>query len=90
MDAEVKPQRSLRLINFALGISDYDYLTLLRDEIRRCKDRKAAAAAEKELQKIVTDMIPDSWSQPAAYRKMESARARLGDLIEKLKAGSGK
>ena len=90
LDAEVKPQRSLRLVNFALGISDYDYLTLLRDEIRSCKDRKAAAAAEKELQEIVTDMIPDSWSQPAAYRKMESGRIRLGDLIEKLKAESGK
>lgn len=85
MGQETVPQRSLRLVNFALGISDYDYLTLLRDEIRSCKDRKAAAAAEKELQEIITDMIPDSWSQPEDYRKLETAKNRIGDLIEQLR-----
>ena len=90
MDAEVKPQRSLRLINFALGVSDFDYLTLLRKEIRAAGNTPAAAAAEKELQAIMKDMIPDCWSQPADYRKLENARNRIGDLIEQLRSNTGK
>ncbi|MBQ9336867.1 MAG: DUF4091 domain-containing protein [Lentisphaeria bacterium] len=89
MDAEVKPQRSLRLVNFALGISDFDYLTLLRQEIRAAGDTPAAAA-EKELQTILGDMIPDCWSQPADYLKLENARNRIGDLIEQLRSNTGK
>ena len=82
---ETVPQRSLRLINFALGISDFDYVKILRDEIRTAKDRKAADAAEKELNGILLKLIPDWRDQPADYRTMDQARTRIGDLIESLR-----
>ncbi|MBE6372221.1 MAG: DUF4091 domain-containing protein [Lentisphaerae bacterium] len=90
MEKETVPQRSLRLVNFALGVSDFDYVKILRDEIRTAKDRKAAAAAEKELNDILLKLIPDWRDQPADYHTMVQARIQIGDLIEKLKAGSGK
>ena len=79
------PQRSLRLVNFALGISDFDYVKILRDEIRTAKDRKAAAAAEKELNGILVKLIPDWRDQPADYHTMDQDRIRIGDLIESLR-----
>ena len=90
MEKETVPQRSLRLVNFALGISDFDYVKILRDEISRAKDRNAAEAAEKELNGILLKLIPDWRDQPADYRKLDEAKARIGDLIEKLKADTGK
>ena len=87
---ETVPQRSLRLVNFALGISDFDYVKILRDEISRAKDRNAAEAAEKELNDILLKLVPDWRDQPADYRKLDEAKARIGDLIEQLRAGSGK
>ena len=82
---ETVPQRSLRLVNFALGISDFDYVEILRNEIRRTKDRKAAAAAENELNNILWKMLPCWRDQPENYRIMEQARNRIGDLIESLR-----
>lgn len=84
------PQRSLRLVNFALGVSDFDYVKILRDEISRAKDRNAAEAAEKELNDILLNLIPDWRDQPADYRKLDDAKARIGDLIEQLRADPGK
>ena len=46
--------------------------------------------AEKELNDILLKLVPDWRDQPADYRKLDEARARIGDLIEKLKADTGK
>ena len=60
-------------------------MKILRDEIRTAKDRKAAAAAEKELNDMLLKLIPDWRDQPADYRKLDEAKARIGDLIESLR-----
>ncbi|MBR7130762.1 MAG: DUF4091 domain-containing protein, partial [Lentisphaeria bacterium] len=78
------PQRSMRLVNYALTVSDYDYMTILNSEIKRTAGSAESAAAAKELTGIIDTVSPDCWNQTFDYANICEGRAKIAGLIEKL------
>jgi hypothetical protein len=78
---DTHPQRSMRLVNFALTVSDYDYLALLQKLIRENAGTPAAAAAAGELTALVNGISPEWHFQTREYSKIETARERVAALI---------
>lgn len=81
---DANPQRSMRLVNFALCVSDYDYLAILGGLIKANSGTPEAAAAQKELERILNDVTPFWHEQTTEYRKIESGREKIAELIETL------
>lgn len=78
---DTHPQRSMRLVNFALTVSDYDYLALLQKLIRENAGTPAAAAAAGKLTALVNGISPEWHFQTREYSKIETARERVAALI---------
>lgn len=78
------PQRSMRIVNFALCVSDYDYLVILKNLIKKAGNTPEAAEAEKALDRIVKSVSPAWHDQTTNYSKIENARAELAQLIRKM------
>lgn len=78
------PQRSMRLVNFALCVSDYDYLAILDKLIKANAGTPEAQAAQTELDRIMNEISPAWHEQTADYRKIEAARSKIAKLIESL------
>ncbi len=85
MQDQKSPLRSSRLLNFAAGVADYDYLVLLQNEISRLENHPEAVAAGKELDAMLNRLLPDQWSLNPGYSGILDGRERIGDLIEKLR-----
>ena len=79
-----KPQRSMRLVNFALCVSDYDYLVILNDLIKAKAGTAEAKAAQAELDRILNEITPTWHEQSTDYRKIEAGRMKIAGLIESL------
>ena len=81
---DVNPQRSMRLVNFALCVSDYDYLVILGNLIKANNGSAEAKAAQAELDRILNDVTPMWHEQSTNYSKIENGRMKIAELIEKL------
>ncbi len=85
-----KPIRSLRLVNFAQGVSDYDYIQLLRQEIDKAqksadpKKAEISRLAQTALDKMIQEIVPGKYDFRADFAKLRQARSELADWIEKL------
>ncbi len=78
------PLRSARLVNFAAGVADYDYFMLLQQEIARLGNHPEAVAAQRQLDEIITSVVPDQWNWGGDYTRLSSGREKIAALIEKL------
>ena len=57
---------------------------MLRKLIRENSGSPASAAAAKELDALVAGISPQWHYQTREYRKIEDARSRIAELVEKL------
>ncbi|MBE6377401.1 MAG: DUF4091 domain-containing protein [Lentisphaerae bacterium] len=78
------PQRSMRMVNFALTVGDYDYLVILKNLIKKAGDTGTAAAAQKELDRIVKTVSPAWHEQTSEYGTIENAKAQIAGMIESM------
>ena len=74
----------MRLVNFALCVSDYDYLVILNDLIKAKAGTAEAKAAQAELDRILNEITPTWHEQSTDYRKIEAGRMKIAGLIESL------
>ena len=74
----------MRLVNFALCVSDYDYLAILDKSIKANAGTPEAKAAQAELDRIMNDVSPAWHDQTTDYRKIEAARSKIAGVIEAL------
>lgn len=83
---EGEPWSSIRLENIRDGIEDYEYLSLLQENIAylRTKGKKYKKVIEQAeaLLEIGPDIIKAPTEYAADYRKILERREKLGDLIE--------
>lgn len=80
-----KAIRSLRLLSFAQGIEDYDYICLLEEKIAVAKNKaetkELAESTEKQLQEIIKSLTPDRYNFTASIAKVEKARKEIAALL---------
>ncbi len=89
-NANARPIRSLRLVNFAQGVSDYDYMQLLKQEIANAQKSadpskvKQAQQAQKALDNMMQELMPNKYEFKADFAKILQVRTEMANWIEAL------